>query len=244
MRSFFNSVVLLIAVALRVQADPVVFLSDTRSVSVSIQTSSPLAASPHAGATNQPGTPFNDPHLNSSCNVDWQEVNGWTAAPSTASAAQDVTFGPDQITLVNSLAVNVGGDPFGFHFPTPASGTVHAETMFEVSFFVASLTSFNYSFDFLPSSTLETATLTLASENHGTQQLFGTSGLAVEGMLAPDTYTLSCLFSSSASGAQAGNDFGSITVNFVPAPEPTTSALVVLGLAVITLRRRQKLAAD
>ena len=238
MRVIFNAVVLLMAVV-SVQADPITYLSDTRDVSVWIQADSALAQAPHAGATNQPSAPFNDTHLSSSCNVGWQAVNGWTAAPSTGSAAQDVSYGPDQITVVNSLAVNVGGDPFGFHFPTPASGIVRAESMFEVRFFVASLTDFSYSFDFSPSSTLTTAMLTLASDNHGTQQLFSTSGVPVAGMLAPDTYTLSGAFSSLASGAQAGNDFSSITMNFTPAPEPTAGALLVMGVVVVRISRRK-----
>jgi len=243
MRSIFNSVVLLTAFVGAVQADPINFLSDTRSVTVGIQTSSSLAESPSAGATNHPGTPFNDPHLNSSCNVGWHEVNGWTAAPTTGSASQDITYSANQITVMSSLSVNVGGDPFGFHFPSPASGTVRAATMFEVGFFVGSLTAYDYSFDFSPSSTLETATLTLMSQNHGTQQLFSTSGVPVAGVLEPDTYTLIGIFSSTASGAQAGNDFGSITVNFTPAPEPTTGALLVLGALMLGFWRRKNSAA-
>lgn len=239
MRLIFKSVVLLTAIAASVQANPVAFLSDTRNVSVSIQTSSPFAEAPHSGATNQPGTPFNDSHLNSSCNVGWHEVNGWTAAPTTGSAVQDVTFGVNQITVVNSLSVNVGGDPFGFHFPEGASGTVHAAAFFQVGFFIGSLTDYEYSFDFSPSSTLESATLTLSSLNHGTLQLFGTSGLPVAGVLEPDTYTLSGLFSSSASGAQAGDNFSSFTINFVPTPEPTTGALLVLGVAMLGCWRRK-----
>jgi len=238
MRSIFSSVVLLIAVA-GAQADPISYLSDTRSVSVSIQASSPLATSPQAGATNCPATPFNDPHLNSSCSINWQEVNGWTAAPSTGSASQDVSYGPNQITLASSLSVNVGGDPFGSHFPTPASGTVHAETIFEVGFFVASLTGYDYTFDFSPSSTLTTASLTLSSGNHGTQQLFGTSGTPVSGLLAPDNYILTFDFASTASGDQVGNDFSSINFNFTPTPEPTAGALLVLGLITFALRRRK-----
>jgi len=101
--------------------------------------------------------------------------------------------------------------------------------MFEVSFFVASLMGYDYSFEFSPSSTLDTASLTLASQNHGTQQLFGTSGLPVAGVLAPDTYTLIYTFASMASGDQVGNDFSSIIMNFTPTPEPTAGALLGPG---------------
>lgn len=240
MRPIFHSVVLLIAVAARVQADTVNYLSDTRSAGVWIQTSSPYAQAPNAGSTNQPGTPFHDSHLNADCNVGWQPVNGWTAASTTGSASQDVSYDANQITVSSTLSVNVGGDPFGFHFPNPASGTVHAETMFEVSFNISTLMGYDYTFDFSPSPTLEAASLTLASVNHGTQQLFSTSGVPVEGVLAPDTYTLSGIFSSYASGAQAGNNFSSFTMNFTPTPEPTTGALLLLGAVSLGLWRRNR----
>lgn len=239
MRPFLSSLILLLAAA-SVHGNPVNYLTDTRSVRVGLEADSPHALVPHAGATNQPGAPFNDPHLSANGSIGWQEVNGWTAAPTTATAVQDVSLTGSQITLMNSLSVNVGGDPFGFHFPVAASGTVHADAFFQVSFFVASLTDYDYTFDFSPSPTLETAVLTLDSLSHGNQQLFSTSGSPVAGVLQPDTYTLTCSFSSFASGAQAGTIFSSLVMNFAPAvPEPSAGALFLLGLVVVSLRRRR-----
>ena len=224
---------LLLQTAALVCADTINWLTDSRSVSVTIQTPSPPALGSQYGATNGPAAPFSDPHLNANGAIGWQEVNGWTAAPTMGSATQDVSLTSSQITLANSLSVSVGGDPFGFHFPAPASGTVHAAAFFQVSFFVASLTGYDYTFDFSPSPTLQTALLTLGSLNHGTQQLFSTSGSPVTGVLEPDTYTLTCDFSCFASGAQAGNNFSSLVMNFTPAPEPSTGALLVLGFVVL-----------
>ena len=216
------------------------YLSDTRAVSVSVQTPNPPALGAYSGATNNPSAPFADLHLGAGCSIGWQEVNGWTASPAMGAATQEVSITESQITVVNNLSVSVGGDPFGFHFPTPASGTVRADALFQVSFFVASLTDYDYTFEFSQSPTLESAVLTLGSLNHGTQQLFSTSGSPVTGVLEADTYTLTCNFSSFASGDRAGNNFSSLVVNFGSSvPEPSTGALVLLGLVVLGAWRRK-----
>jgi len=220
-------------------ANGVGFIGEIRHVRTSVEAPSPALES-QQGATNVPSGPFANPHLDAGCTINWTSISGFTPPPTRAGATQDVLISGSQISVVNNLLVDVGGDPYGFQYPLPASGTARADALFQVSFFVASLTDYSYTFDFTPSSTLQTANLFLDSENHGLQQLFGTGGTPFYGTLQPDTYTLTFAFSSFANGDQAGSDYSSVIFNFLQVPEPTTGALLVMGGVVLGLFRRQR----
>lgn len=196
---------------------------------------------PNSSSTDTPLAQFADMHLNTSRSVGWQEMGGWTPAPTSSSARQDTTLAPNQIGMNTLLFVSVGGDPYGVHCAPGASGTAWASSVFEVQFNVANPTQYDYLFDFTPTSTLTTASLFLIS-NSGSQQLMRTSGMSVSGMLDPGTYTLRYEFGSRATGAQAGYSSSSFMFNFTPelAPEPSAFALFGIGLVTLGLLRRNQ----
>lgn len=229
-------------VAASLSARGVTYLSDHRSTSVSAHAPSGHASTPNNNATDTPSVDFIDRHLSASGSVNWQGMNGWTPAPTSGSAQQNATFTPNQIGINSLLFVSAGGDPYGVHYSPGASGSVTASSIFEIEFNVATTTQYNYLFDFDPTSTLTVANLSLSSENHGSQQLFRTSGAYVSGVLAPDTYTLQFVFASAAVGAQSGYNSGSAIFNFAPSPvpEPTAFALVGLGLIALGMLRRKR----
>jgi len=230
-------------VACSLSANGVTYLSDDRSTSISAQGPSAHTSTPNTTATDIPAMDFLDRHLSASGTVAWQQMNGWTPAPTIGTARQDATFTANQISVNSSLSVTAGGDPYGSHYSPGCSGSVSASSFFEIEFSVAAATQYNYMFDFDPTSTLTTANLCLISANHGSQQLFRTSGDYISGILAPDTYTLQFVLASTASGAQSGFNSGSAVFNFTPtpAPEPTAFALVGVGMVMLGLwRRREK----
>lgn len=222
-------------VAASFTAQGVTFLSDNRHTSVTVQGPSAHTSTPNTTVTDTPTIDFLDKHLSASGTVSWQQMNGWTPAPTTGTARQDATFTPTQIAINSSLSVSAGGDPYGSHFSPGCSGSVSANSYFEIEFSVATQTQYNYMFNFDPTSTLTAANLTLISENHGSQQLFRTSGAYVSGILAPDTYTLQFVFGSTANGAQSGYNSGTAIFNFAPAPVPEPTSFAVFGLGLLAL---------
>lgn len=228
-------------VAASLTAQGVTFLSDNRHTSVTVQGPSAQTSTPNTSVTDTPTIDFIDKHLNANGTVSWQQMNGWTPAPTTGTARQDATFSPTQIAVTSSLSVSAGGDPYGNHFAPGCSGMVAANSYFEIQFSVATDTQYNYMFNFDPTSTLTAASLSLSSANHGTQQFSRTSGAYVGGILAPDTYTLQFVFGSTAVGAQSGYNSGSAIFNFAPSPVPEPTSFAVFGLGLLafgTFRRK------
>jgi len=218
-----------------VSAHGVTFVSDNRSASVSAHAPNAHASAPNTSVLDTPAIYFVDRHLTASGSVCWQDMNGWSPAPTTGTARQDATFTPNQISVTSSLSVSAGGDPYGNHCSPGASGSVTANSLFEIQFSVDTATLYNYMFNFDPSATLTAANLSLISANHGSQQLFRTSGAYASGLLAPDTYTLRFVFGSSAVGAQSGYNTGSAVFNFTPAPVPEPTAFALVGMGMVAL---------
>jgi len=212
----------------------VTLISDHRSVSVAVQAPSSYVMNPNSGTTDTPYAQFADAHLNASGSVCWQDMAGWTPAPTSGSVRQDATLTPNQIGMNTLLFVSVGGDPYGVHCAPGASGTAWASSVFEIQFSVANPTQYDYLFDFTPTSTLTTASLFLTSAN-SSQQLFRTSGTPATGILDPGTYTLHYEFASRATGAQAGYSSSSFMFNFTPELVPEPSAFAVFGMGLIAL---------
>lgn len=235
----------MLLVAVSLPARGVTLVSDNRSVSVAVQAPVAHVQNPTCSATDTPAAHFADSHLGASATIGWEEINGWTPASTYGSVRQDAVLTPDQIGMNSLLFVSVGGDPYGVHCPTGASGTASARSVFDIQFSIASQTEYTYLFNFDPTSTLLTANLLLISDSAGAQQLTRTFGSVGYGILDPGIYTLHYDFSSRAIGAQSGYNSSSVLFNFSPGPvpEPSAFALLVVGavaMAAVSRHQRRK----
>jgi hypothetical protein len=237
-RNWLAGLMLLVAVGF--PARGVTLVSDNRSVSVVVSAPAVHAQTPNCSATDRPSAHFADSHLGASATIGWEDINGWTPASTYGSVRQDALLTPDQIGMNNLLFVSVGGDPYGVHCPTGASGTAWARSVFDIQFSIATRTEYTYLFNFDPTSTLLTANLLLISDSTGPEQLARTFGSPGYGVLDPGLYTLHYDFSSRAIGAQSGYNSSSVLFNFSPGPvpEPSAFALLVVGAVAMAAMNR------
>jgi len=224
-------------------AQGLVLRADHRHVRTSVHAPHPPGLFDTLGLTNFPAVPFTDPSLTATSSIAYDRVNNWQARPTSAAVTQDAIITANLIHLSTTLCTDVGGDPYGFHFPPGAAGvaTAEAESLFSIEFEIREPTRYDYTFDFSGFNTLRTAAFILQSDVHGQQTLSATGGSPRSGLLLPAIYTMDVRFFNRAQADQTGSTSASMT--FVLVPEPSAGALGALGLAALLMIRRSRSAA-
>lgn len=225
------------------------FVAENRQVLVSVTAPAPPALSSPSTATNTVGAPFGNSSLSIARQIDWPEVDGWTASATLACATQSVFYSANQLTVSVDLVTHVGGDPYSVHYSAPSpgqspSGEAYASSLFSASFNVSAPTTFEYALDFGITPTLLSVNLRLTSLGGLDLPLFATGGFMQDGdvtLMPGEDYVLIFNFLGAATGDKFGNNSGVMEFAFTPqaVPEPQVMTILTMGaLLIFAFRRR------